>query len=100
MKLDTLTAGNVKVSEILEGGRVVASKTVTVEAASVFVPATVVIDHNGSDHQFQLGGDGQWRLCSTSTWGNYEGVYGEACGASGFVVRDADAVDSLDWIVS
>jgi hypothetical protein len=98
MKIDTLTAGNIKVEELLTTGRV--GKTVSVEDSSTFLPPTVVIDQNGSDWQFSLGRDGKWRLGSVSTWGNWQGISGDACGASGFTVRDREQAEILDDLVS
>jgi hypothetical protein len=63
---------------------------------SKFCPARVEAQIGSTEYLFKYGSDCAWRLVSVSNYGNYHGVHGPGCDASGFVIRDMDVCEQLD----
>jgi hypothetical protein len=75
-------------------------RVVKTSEASLFNPRSAKVEIGTTTYSFEKGADDQWRWSSVSVWGNFEGVHGAGCDASGFRVNDPDSIDTLDHLTS
>lgn len=71
---------------------------VRTEREGRYVPAVVNVREGSTTYQFQRAVDRKWRLTSVNTYGNYQGVTGHGCDASGYVITDRYVADELTMI--